>query len=198
MWAQFPLLSKIGIFRRNPIGCVGFCCLALMGAIIGRAAFLSVYELPAQRLLAMLPDMVKPLYRPQRVLLYALLPPATYCAVLYGSGIRRLLLPIWCIAVLMQGVNWGVQTGAAEALIACGAVKTALLALIAPMMLLIPLYLYVALLAIQRMKQEPGPENGADALEALAIAMPPSVVLIALHALFATFACVYGMGALFD
>ena len=50
MQQPLVLFKKDNLFVRNPLGCVGFVCLALLGALFGRAVFCNVYEGPALRI----------------------------------------------------------------------------------------------------------------------------------------------------
>lgn len=191
------LRAKDKLLTHNLGGCVCFGCLVLLGALLGRAVFLSVYEQAARALVAALPGMLRPRYRSAEVLLSALLPPMAYCAVLYVSGLRRALLPLWGAAVLVLGIGFGMQLGMASALIHCGRTADAWLTLLTPMLILLPLSARVALLPLERSRRagERGRE-GADAAALLAAALP-SVALCALSTLHATFSCIYLLGALF-
>ncbi len=184
-------------FSRNPLGCVCFCCLAVFGALIGRAVFASVYDAQAQALISGLTHMARPHYRPVLMLVYALLPPLVYGAVIYISGLRRALLPLWAVAVLLQGMAWGMQLGAAGTLFALGYVGTAWLTVLLPMLVLLPLYVYIALLALERGKRD-APVRQAGRLELLMTAVIPYAALAALSTLSTTLSCLHCLSKLFN
>ena len=194
----FPLLNikKNNPFSRNPLGCACFCCLAIFGALIGRAAFASVYDERVQAMISGLTHMAKPQYRPAQMLVYALLPPLAYGAVIYISGLRRMLLPLWAAAVLVQGMTWGMQLGAAGTLFALAYIAAAWLTVLLPMLMLLPLYAYIALLALERVRRN-APVRQAGRLELLMSAVIPSAALAALSTLSATLSCLYCLSRLF-
>lgn len=194
----FSLLScqKRNPFSNHPVGCGCFCCLLIFGALVGRALFVGFYEEAAHTLLANLSERARPHDRPL-LLLYALLPPAAYCAAVYLSGFSRALLPLWGAAVLLLGGALGMRLGAASALIAKDRTWLAWLTLLAPMLALLPLHADIALLALQHQKREE--HVGRDRrLEQWMRAVPPAAALIGLNTLIVTFSYLYSLKNLFD
>ena len=195
----FPLLQleRNNLFLRNPLGCAGFCCLAVFGALTGRAVFTGAYAAEARALLDAVGALAKPRDQMIHTLLYALLPPLTYCAVVYASGARRALLPLWAAAVLGQGALWGMELGGAGELMACGRGGLAWQTALVPMLALLPFYAYVALLALERGKASAQTVGGTH-LEQLTRAVLASAALTALSTLLATLSSLAILNRLFD
>ena len=194
----FPLLKleKSNVFLSNPLACGLFFCLIVFGGVMGRAIFALVYEEAFAQLLASLAQMIQP--RAGRLLLYALPASLAYCTTIYVCGFSPILLPIWALAVLLEGAALGLQLGAGGALMATGHVAVAWVVVFIPMLLIIPMGAYLAVLAFARAVQTKAAPSPAERLNSLAQAAVASAVYTVCATLMSTFGCLYCFRVLFN
>lgn len=194
----FPLLKqeKSNVFLSNPLACGLFFCLSVFGTVMGRALFTLVYEQAFAGLLATLAQMARP--KAGRLLLYALPTSLAYCATIYVCGFSPILVPIWALVILLDGMAWGLRLGAGSVLMASGYVAAAWFVILIPMLLLLPMGAYLAVSSFARAIQTKTAPSTADRLSMLAQAAVASAVYIACATLLTTLGCLYCFRVLFN
>ncbi|MEG1525160.1 MAG: hypothetical protein RRZ24_06005 [Clostridia bacterium] len=160
--------------------------LLLPGICMGFSLFEKLYGQDLHTWIAGLSQLQKPLYRALPVLLSGLLPPLLFGATMMLTSLTYWTIPIWGIAVFLQGGLWGVEYGFLRIFIQTGVGVGGLMTALLTFILLLPFYFYLSMQPLNRLRRPPEPFGFDDVAGDVLATLIPTMILAVGNTLSAT------------